>query len=459
MSSNVQIEFLTGQKFIKQKEFRKALNIFLDLHKNNSQDTRILFNLGIIYFEINDFDKSIFYYEKFLKKEATSVSALVNLAIVKQSIGEINSAKEIYLKLIKLDKYKIKPYYGIFTLNPNYLSDEHYQNIDEIKEKQIPTLYDLGLINFLLSKKEKKNKNYQSEIEYLKIFHSSVFNSKYEYNMSFRFYYKQIINKHYDQIEINQNDKKNNDELKPIFIVGLPRSGSTLIESILRSSKENLKSSGECNVINGSVLEQIGPKIYIKNFDIDNFKFEIDQKKLVESTLKRYQQLNFIDGNKNQIFIDKSLENIFNIEIILNIFPKAKFLHTFRNPIDSFFSIYQSMLPQLAWTHSFEDILDYMDNYYKVIAYFKKKYPDAIMDIKLENFTESAEKSTKEIYKFCNLTWSKDSLNFYKRTDLISKTLSSAQIRNEVLKYDNKKYEPYIYSLDNFRKNYKWINY
>jgi len=77
----------------------------------------------------------------------------------------------------------------------------------------------------------------------------------------------------------------------------------------------------------------------------------------------------------------------------------------------------------------------------------------------LENFTESAEKSTKEIYKFCNLTWSKDSLNFYKRTDLISKTLSSAQIRNEVLKYDNKKYEPYIYSLDNFRKNYKWINY
>ena len=159
------------------------------------------------------------------------------------------------------------------------------------------------------------------------------------------------------------------------------------------------------------------------------------------------------------MFIDKSLENLFNIEIILKIFPKAKFLHTFRNSVDSIFSIYQSMLPELAWTHSIEDILDYMDSYYKVIAYYKKKYPDNIVNIKLENFTESAEKSTKEIYKFCELTWSENSLNFYKRTDLMSKTLSYAQIRNKISKYDNKKYESYFFSLDDFKKKYNWINY
>jgi hypothetical protein len=277
--------------------------------------------------------------------------------------------------------------------------------------------------------------------------------------MSFRFYYKRIINKHYDQIEIIKDDKEGNKELKPVFIIGLPRSGSTLIESILRSSNENLKSAGESNVINASIMEQIGPKIYIKNFDINNFKFQIDRNKLEESILKRYRQLNLLQEDKNQMFIDKSLENLFNIEIILKIFPKAKFLHTFRNSVDSIFSIYQSMLPELAWTHSIEDILDYMDSYYKVIAYYKKKYPDNIVNIKLENFTESAEKSTKEIYKFCELTWSENSLNFYKRTDLMSKTLSYAQIRNKISKYDNKKYESYFFSLDDFKKKYNWINY
>ena len=459
MSSNFQIEFLKGQELIKKKEFKNALSIFLNLNENNFQDTRVLFYLGTIYFEINDFKKSIFYYEEFIKKEPTTLNAFYNLALVKQSIGDINSAKQIYLKLIKLEKNKIKPYYGIFTLNPDYLSDEDYKNINEIKERQIPSLYDLGIINFLLSKKEKKNKNYQREIEYLKVFHSSVFNSKYEFNMSFRFYYKRIINKHYDQIEIIKDDKEGNKELKPVFIIGLPRSGSTLIESILRSSNENLKSAGESNVINASIMEQIGPKIYIKNFDINNFKFQIDRNKLEESILKRYRQLNLLQEDKNQMFIDKSLENLFNIEIILKIFPKAKFLHTFRNSVDSIFSIYQSMLPELAWTHSIEDILDYMDSYYKVIAYYKKKYPDNIVNIKLENFTESAEKSTKEIYKFCELTWSENSLNFYKRTDLMSKTLSYAQIRNKISKYDNKKYESYFFSLDDFKKKYNWINY
>ena len=96
--------------------------------------------------------------------------------------------------------------------------------------------------------------------------------------MSAEFYYNQIINNNYDKIKfINNYEDTSKSDFMPIFIVGLPRSGSTLIESILKSSKENIKSLGECNIINASVLEQIGPKIYKKDFNIKNFQFEIDQ--------------------------------------------------------------------------------------------------------------------------------------------------------------------------------------
>ena len=62
----------------------------------------------------------------------------------------------------------------MFTLNPEYLSEEDFENIWLIKENKIPSLYDLGLINFLLSKRE-KNKKFENEIELLNMFHSCIF--------------------------------------------------------------------------------------------------------------------------------------------------------------------------------------------------------------------------------------------------------------------------------------------
>ena len=159
----------------------------------------------------------------------------------------------------------------------------------------------------------------------------------------------------------------------------------------------------------------------------------------------------------NFIFIDKSLENFFNIEIIMKIFPNAKFLHTFRDPIDSVISIYQSMLPELSWTHKIEDILDYTDNYKKVISYFKIKYPNNIMDIDLKKFTNQAEETGKKIYEFCDLKWNKKYLEFYKRKDLHSKTISFNQIRKKISIYDIKKYQPYINLLDQYKNKYEWL--
>tara|TARA_B110000003_G_scaffold276501_1_gene323347 strand:- start:4262 stop:5629 length:1368 start_codon:yes stop_codon:yes gene_type:complete len=453
------MNFTLGQKFVKQKEFGKALKIFLRLEKNNEIDFKIYFYLGMINFELNNYNKSAFYYNKFLEKEPNSMSALHNLAIVKQIIGHIESAKNIYLKLIKMDKYKIRPYYGLFTLNENFLTNKHFEVIREIEKKLKLNLYEKGIIKFILSKKQKKNKNYKNEIKYLKDFHDDIFNFNYEYNKSSQFYYNNIISQNYDKIKIIDNKKyiKNN-SLSPIFIIGLPRSGSTLIESILTSGIDEVKSVGESHVINMSILNQVGPKIYNNNFKEKNFTFEIDPIIFQDSVIKKYEDFSLIKNSKNQFFIDKSLENFFNIEIILNLYPKAKFLHTLRNPYDSAISIFQSMLPDLSWTHYIKDILNYMDNYFKALNYFKSRFPGVIMDIDLEKFTHESEKFSKEICQFCNLNWTNDILNFHKRNDLHSKTLSFSQVRKKVSKYDDNKYKPYFHLLEDYSEKYSWIN-
>ena len=88
---------------------------------------------------------------------------------------------------------------------------------------------------------------------------------------------------------------------------------------------------------------------------------------------------------------------------------------------------------------------------------FRTKYKDCIMDIELENFTEHSEDLGKEIFEFCKLTWNKNTLNFYKRKNLYSKTLSFKQIRSKISKYDKKRYQPYFYLLDSYKDKYRWL--
>ena len=80
------------------------------------------------------------------------------------------------------------------------------------------------------------------------------------------------------------------------------------------------------------------------------------------------------------------------------------------------------------------------------------------MDVDLEKFTNNSEDFSKKIYSFCNLSWDKDILNFYKRKNLSTKTLSFAQVRNKISKYNEKKYKPYFYILDKYVKKYSWLN-
>ena len=99
-----------------------------------------------------------------------------------------------------------------------------------------------------------------------------------------------------------------------------------------------------------------------------------------------------------------------------------------------------------------------MDNYYDVMKYFKAKYPKIILDVNLEDLTDDSERVTKKIFDFCRLTWDSKILNFYRRKDLYSKTLSLTQIRSEVTKYDSEKYKAYYYILNEYKDKYKWLN-
>ena len=275
-------------------------------------------------------------------------------------------------------------------------------------------------------------------------------------NNQVSFYWVRLVPKVIEKF--NFSLKKNlSKDLRPIFITGLPRSGSTLVESIISSGKKIIPNGGETSIINKILLND-NKKFFInKEFLNNNKKLEINQNSFLKKVIDQYQSINLLDKNKKGIFTDKSLENFFFIELIVKLFPEAKIINTERNILQIIISIYQNFLPSIKWSHSIENILEYIDNYLKIMDRFKKKYPNRIYTVRLEELTSDTNKVSKDIFKFCNIEWDLKCLEFYKRDDLFSKTASNQQIRKKIFINDEKKYASYKEFLSPYLAKYEWL--
>ena len=432
-----------GKLLIKKKEYKKAFMIFKDILKKNPNDLRANFQLGKINYELNDLNQSIFFFKKCNQIQANTPSILFNLALSLQSIGKINEAKKQYLKLISINPNDVKSYYGLFFLDITNINSNYYNKLQSLINNNKISLFEKSLINFIFSKIEKKNGNLNNEINFLEISHQQCYNSNSTFNNQSDFYYKNIISNFFNKIKFEKNFKEveNFNKNEHIFIVGLPRSGSTLVETILSHNSKSIVSVGEFHGINTSILDQISKFIFSQNFKYTDYQLVIDRKIFQNSLIEKYN--NF----ERSIYLDKSLENFFNIDIILEFFPNAKFIHTFRNYEDSILGIYLSMLPELSWSHNIKNIINYIKNYKRVINYYISKYPDKIIDVDLSKLTNNQESEGKKILEFCNIPVNDNFLNFYKNKKLFNKTNSFLQVRNKIMKYENEKYKHYYYLL------------
>ena len=440
-----------GKKFIQEKQFKKALIIFLNELKKGNNTTSTYFLLGVIYFELNKIKESINYYKLALKISPNSIEIILNLASAYLVTGSFLSAEKQFLKVIKLNKYDPRGYYGLYSIKPQFFS-RYSKILNNIKNNNF-------LVEYLLSKIAKQKKNYDLELHYLNKFQEKCFKSKYDHNVQGLFYYNKIISKHYNKINYNNLEVKgeNLNNISPIFIIGLPRSGSTLIETMISNADDNVIGLGETSIFNTEIINLLKNQIFKKNFNQDNDTLNLDVKKLKKNVIDRYENY-FSKNEKDLVFIDKSLENFFNIEMILKIFPNAKFINCRRNYNDNAIAIYQSMLPDLPWTHVISDILAYIDSYIKIMSFYEQTLQKNILSIDLDNLTLDQKNYSKKICQFCSLSWSPDILQFDKKKNLLIKTLSNKQVRQNIFSYDKNKYKIYDKLLNGFKDKYVWLN-
>ena len=227
--------------------------------------------------------------------------------------------------------------------------------------------------------------------------------------------------------------------LQPIFIMGPPRSGSTLTEQIL-ASHPDVSAIGESGFISDIVQDK---KIYQDGF------LNADACKGVAQDYEAKVDSSFPDRQK--VFTDKSLLNFYHLGLLKLAFPKAKFIITIRNPIDNCLGMFKQLFHDsvLNFSDDFESIVEFYKSFQDVMAYWDSLFSDDIYYSSYESLVEKPEIEARKLIEYCGLRWDDQCLKFYENQRDI-RTASVLQVRKPIYKSAVakwKKYEPYIQDL------------
>ena len=222
-----------------------------------------------------------------------------------------------------------------------------------------------------------------------------------------------------------------NDSELPIFVVGMPRSGSTLLEQII-SSHPAAAAVGELEEA-GRLATKILPRQTggKKTFpsclqDADKITLsEIAQEYL--GHIKNHDAVTPHLGKISRV-VDKMWHNFFYIGFLHTLFPKARFVHSRRDPLDIGLSCFFRRLYAVHWSWDLEQIGTYLRLYSQMMEHWRTVLPHAIYEVDYEKIAQDPETETKKLIDFCGLAWDDRCLAFHENETAV-RTASRIQVR------------------------------
>ncbi len=214
-------------------------------------------------------------------------------------------------------------------------------------------------------------------------------------------------------------------DASPIFVLGQPRTGSTLIERII-TSHTDVHSAGELQQFT-LAMRRLGNNNSPQRFSAELFASvkDLDGRQLA---IKYMKTIGRMSGNAAK-FVDKLPSNYLNIPLILKALPNAKIVHLVRNPMDACFSSYKQLFAS-AYLHSYDqqEMARHHMRYRKLMQVWRERFPGRFFDISYEETTRDIEPNARALIDYLELPWQDECLNFHKQKTAVT-TASTVQVR------------------------------
>ncbi len=430
----------------KMGNFKNAEDYFKRGLKIVPNYINILNNIGNLKLDLDQTNEALSYYKKSLQVNPNIPQTLLNISICLQALGNFQEAREYLNRLLKVEpKFTVAD--RLLAYTTKYKDRDGH--LKEMEEKNIRLkLNDNQQANLLLSlgKAYEDLKEYDQSFQYY-----SKGNSLLKKNSNFEI--KDEIKKFENIKKIFQNDFEKIETKKTrkiIFIVGMPRSGTSLVEQII-SSHNNVYGGGELAFLKNIIEDRFLINSKNENLNLAHFDKNI-LSEIHNEYIEKISQIN----NSDKAFTDKAPLNFRFIGFIKIIFPNSKIINCRRNSLDICWSNFKNYFGEsLPFTNNLVDLANYYKIYEDLISFWEEKFPKDVYQMNYNQLIESPEKEIKELLNFCELEWDTNCMKPEKNSKTI-KTASFSQVRQPINKAGLKTFEPfkkYLSEISNILKN------
>lgn len=248
-----------------------------------------------------------------------------------------------------------------------------------------------------------------------------------------------LINQ-FSKVDYDQNNSGSNRE--PIFIVGMPRSGTTLTEQIL-SLDENIYPGGEKRGLDYALLMTFKGQDYLQGIE------KADRTEFQELATRYHRYYSAFSNFSGDRIVNKVPANYLHLGIFKMMFPNLKIINMQRNPLDVSVSIFfEHFSERLNYTNNMADIILVYKEYKRLMAFWETQFKENIINISYHDMTENYEENKQKIIDFCNLKIPENT--DYSNAKNLVETPSVWQVRQGIYKSSVDRWKRYENQLQNF---------
>ena len=418
-----------GRVLKEQDRFEEAIGYFKKAIEINPNNPQTHFMLAGAYAPAALNHEAVKEYRRTLELSPRHPGALLGLGNSLKTVGRLDEAIRAYHDCIDVKPNNGETYWSLANLKTYRFTDEQLEEMKARLEDD-KTTGDKSEVNFLFA----LGKAYDDRRDFDRAWHYyERGNSKQRMLVQYDPVHTETINdgilEVFDKALLEEKGGSGHPDPAPIFILGLPRSGSTLIEQVLASHSQ---------VEGTSELPYLGRVAMSLNRNRpDGVNYPQAVRELAPENLAvlgedyiRYAQLHRTEGKP--FFVDKMPNNFPTIGFLHLILPNARIIDARRHPLDACVGNYRQHYARgQTFAYDLTDIGEYYLQYQRMMDHWHEVLPGRVLTVQYEEVVTDFENQVRRILEYCNLPWEDDCITFYE-TERPVRTASSEQVRQPI---------------------------
>lgn len=405
-----------------------SLEMAQSLVEKSLPDASMYPQLAHILYKHEDFTNALTLYQKLTELDPGNAGWHLKQAMLMLNLGNINDSKSLVNKALA-----IQPAHPDVLFFRSHLEkqNQNFNHINELKHliKHAHSDVNQAKLYFSLAKELEDCAAYQESIE-ARLEGCRLFRNSFQYDVESDIQFMKEIRQQYSQEFVHQSNMGYQSN-EPIFIVGLPRSGTTLLDRII-TSHNDVFAAGELRQLNHCIIH------HLKELNLNP---DSPRSQMVESSIQiDFNQLgeDYIRTSRTRTgqrprFTDKFPQNSYYVGMILKALPKAKVIIMQRHPVSVCYSVMKQLFTNDSYHFSYD--LQEMAKYYiehnNLLNHWQQIGGNQVMTVHYEDLVTDLEQQAKTVLQFLNLDWQPQCIDFHKNKQQTA-TASASQVRQKL---------------------------